>query len=467
MVEPNSNSISFRRDAFYERSHFFVPGNYVVVMFRVLGVIDKESLQNALIELRICHPMLGVHIEFDQESKAWFVAEGTPPCQLKEIPRITDDSWYQAVFAEYAIPFDVHHGPLIRFLWIHDREKSELIAFAQHSICDGLSLTYLLKDLMQKLGNPSSALVPKTYIPTFREIYDLDSIKINWLVKKVLTKFNTAWKQMNLSLNEDDFRPLHTAFASSNLKLLTWSLEPEITQQLVARCHQEKVSVNSALYCAILNTQYKLQGDHDIFRRNIMMPVNIRNYVNPPIGEAVGLFAGGESFSIKMNWKNPFWKQARQIHQEFQKRMTPTYVFTHAKKLTMLEPNLMEGRAFLFLGKLTPEATPKYQEMMALLEKDRLLAKMKKKVLQTQLQMGSLLTNLGVASIPEKYGNLLLDQIYLLPPVSPFAEKLIGVVTYKNRLQGSIAYAEKNLNSALANQFATELVNLIKMSIKN
>jgi NRPS condensation-like uncharacterized protein len=453
---------SFRRDAFYERNHFFVPGDNVIVAFQITGKITESQLQNGIQLIRTIHPMIGVHIEFDEEKRAWFVSDNTPPCSWKIIPRENDRTWIQAVLAEYWEPFQISKGPLVRFLLVEGNEFSDLVVIAQHAICDGLSLVYLLRDLMTAVGCPDKELLPQNNIPTIKEVYNLNKIKLNPLIKKIVPKINQIWKQYEITFDEKDYHPMYEAFQAHKLNALKWELTKDVTMKLVERCHQEKISVNSALYCAILYVQYQLQGDRDKFRRNIMMPVNIRNLVSPPIGEGVGLFAGGEAFPINMKWKNKFWDEAHKVHIQLQKHLSPDSIFSTAKKVMLFEPSFMDARTMMFLGALIPTPPPKYQELMKIVEKARLLKKIKSKSSNNPIQLGSVLTNLGILSIPEVYGKFRLENVVLMPPNSPLAEKLIGVVTFQNRLQGTMAFAEKTLNPEMATQFVTKLVDFIK-----
>ncbi len=116
----------------------------------------------------------------------------------------------------------------------------------------------------------------------------------------------------------------------------------------------------------------------------------------------------------------------------------------------------------LFLGAILPTPPPKYQELLRVIENDRLLAKMKAKNTQNQIQRGSILTNIGALKIPETYRPYLLDNVIFLPPNSPLAKKLLGGVTYKNRLQGTVTFAEKNLDTQIVTKLSSVLVEFIK-----
>jgi len=136
MIDP-SNTPSFRRQAFYERGHLYVPGNNVVVALQVQGPVSVDALRGAIPALRRIHPMIGVHLEFDDANMGWFVAGETPLCPVRVHPRTDANSWLRAVYDEYWKPFSISEGPLIRFLVIQGDSLSEVVAFAQHAICDG------------------------------------------------------------------------------------------------------------------------------------------------------------------------------------------------------------------------------------------------------------------------------------------------------------------------------------------
>jgi NRPS condensation-like uncharacterized protein len=311
---------NFRRDAFYERNHFFVPGDNVIVSFQISGIISEDLLQEAINQMRMFHPMIGTHIEYDENRNAWFVLKGTPQAKLKVIVRKDDKTWINAVLEEYWEPFQISTGPLIRFILIEGDQISDLVVIAQHSICDGLSLVYLLRDIMKYLGGTNQEIKSQHYLPTIKEAYDLDTIKLSPLIKMVIRKVNNLWNKYKMNFDESDYIPMFQAFQTHNLHAITWQLDEITTKKLIEKCRIENISVNSALYCAILTVQNTLQGDKEKFRKNIMMPVNIRNLVTPPIGEGVGLFAGGESFTFKTKWNQNFWNQSKKLHKELVKR---------------------------------------------------------------------------------------------------------------------------------------------------
>ena len=468
-IEPTSvrsNYKKFKRKAEYERFHFYLPGNNVIVVFRITGDLKLDALRRTIERMRYRHPMIRSHIEFDETDSPWFVDHETPPSPLNVVPRIDENTWLIEVLKEYWKPFDICLGPLIRFFFIQGSNESELIAFAQHSICDGLSLIYLLRDMLLDISHPREINRTIENLPTIKEGYNLDSIKSNPLIAKIYNKINKLWQTKQVKLTQADFYPLYKVIQTFKINAIQWTLDEATTLSLIKKSRAEGVSMNSVLYCAILNMQHLLQNDKEYFRKKITMPINLRKYLNIPIGEEVGLFVGGEKFEIKINWKHDFWKQVKAVHKKLQKRITPQSMFSLVKLMNQLDPTLMDARNMAHVGNLSTPPLDKYIQILKIFEHNRFLKKMKKKILKNQIQIGTILTNLGNISIPEDYDQIHLKQIIFLPPSIPYVEKFIGTVTFKNRLQGTIIFMEKFLNPEIATQFGHDLEVYLQHTIQ-
>ena len=59
-------------------------------------------------------------------------------------------------------PFDLNDPvkPLFRVTFLHSLERSDLILCAQHTITDGLSMAFLMRDLVDLLNDPNIEISP-------------------------------------------------------------------------------------------------------------------------------------------------------------------------------------------------------------------------------------------------------------------------------------------------------------------
>jgi NRPS condensation-like uncharacterized protein len=137
------------------REYFRIP-NYVALVARINGNIPKEYLEEILKKITIMHPLMGVKVVIDSNYEAWFTNKDVTPISLKVIPRKSEKHWIEIIENEYKIHFDFENGPLIRFILLNSAEVSDLIIIAQHVICDGMSLTNLIQDILLLLSEPDT-----------------------------------------------------------------------------------------------------------------------------------------------------------------------------------------------------------------------------------------------------------------------------------------------------------------------
>ena len=73
-------------------------------------------------------------------------------------------AWEAEVGKESATPFNPSHAPLIRAVLIQGARDAAFILVAHHSIADGLSLAYAIRDTLDALAGRS--LRPLPWLPS-------------------------------------------------------------------------------------------------------------------------------------------------------------------------------------------------------------------------------------------------------------------------------------------------------------
>ncbi|MFX0093879.1 MAG: condensation domain-containing protein, partial [Candidatus Hodarchaeota archaeon] len=242
---------SFIRSATYERAHVFLPGNNILMVARIKGTFNEDELRTAIHKIRQRHPLLRVHIEIDEENRAWFTSHNTSDIPVKIYPRTSEKAWREVCCEENRISFQLDSEPLLRVLWIKDTSVSELILLGQHAICDGTSLVFLMRDILTYIANPTLEVEVLDYLPTFDKAANLDQIKLNPIINKLLTKLSTVWKNNKIIFTSEDFEPFQEVFNTSDPQILTYEMSPDETNQLIEISRKHKVTVNSLLYSAL------------------------------------------------------------------------------------------------------------------------------------------------------------------------------------------------------------------------
>jgi len=178
-------------ERFFTRS----PYSIVTMVARIKGSISESILRNAVSKVQGRHPNLRVRIIEDEDRNPWLTSEEVKEIPVEVIPRESDDQWIKVVQESCQIPFEFDEQPAIRFILVQSPATSELIILCHHIICDGLSLAYLTRDLLEHLGDPTREVeVLPDPIPI--EIDNIpDDVSVNAMVKYFINRMNKKWKE--------------------------------------------------------------------------------------------------------------------------------------------------------------------------------------------------------------------------------------------------------------------------------
>jgi NRPS condensation-like uncharacterized protein len=438
-----------RRVTGAERAMMMVPFN-VIMVASIRGNIDTNGLSDVLNRLRTRHALLAVRVVVDEDDVAWFVTEGVPEFNLEVIPRENENQWIKRTEAEFNVPFPFEKGPLSRFILLRSHDVSELIICAHHAICDGISLIYLIKDILQYLGEPGSNVeilhdpppIDKTTVPS--------PPTIRPILRRIIKLMNKRWEKKNIRFDHNDMKRLHRVFWEQNAdrKLLTWIISEEMTKALVSRSREEKVTVNTALWTAFLAAQYDVQAPLKPYHQRSGMAVNTRDKLLVPVGESFGFYASSLTVRLKYTPRKDFWENARNIHNRIRTELEKTELF-RMLIADLLSPSLIDSIYF-----------SKYRLM-----KSRISNILLRMMNFDKIRYGYSITNVGKIDIPSVYGQLRLDTVYGPAVYSDVNEKLIGVITIGDRLSFMMTYNENNVSTDNAKHIRDAAISHLSRAI--
>ena len=234
-----------------ERFFAHSPFAIVTMVLRIKGYVSEEMLRRAVIRVQQRHALLRVRIQTDADHTSWFTSESVREIPIGIVPRESEDDWIEIHAQVSGMPFEFETHPAIRFVLVQSPELSELIIVSHHIICDGMSLAYLAPDLMVHLGEPGREV---EVLPAPRPI-DLDNLPSGvsqpGLVKFLIGRMNRKWAKEAVFFDQEGYRVLTEAYWHHyHHELFSTELPEAETSALVARCREEKVTVNSALTAA-------------------------------------------------------------------------------------------------------------------------------------------------------------------------------------------------------------------------
>ncbi len=440
-----------------ERTHAKVPQSNISLIATIIGNVSHNNLREVIKKMQLRHPILNSHLD-SRGRDVFLLANEEIDIPLKIIPRERDDQWKEVILQEHKIPFEMVKGPLIRFILLYSAEISDLIIFCQHTICDGMSLAYLARDIINYLGNPSEEVEILPSAP----VVDVDnipseikpSLAIRLLAKKIIKK----WEENEVLFNYEDFQELHKVFWKKyTYKAHLYELSSEDTKALILACRKQGVTVNTALIAAFAIAQNKLNPKSPKYLRKYGSAVDLRKDLINPVGEQFGFFASGIELKYRYSSKDTLWDVAKEMYKEANPENAKKQSLIKTLSVFELPSPLMEAQLFAAFGHLIPANSPSYKKMQAFLNDDKNLAvKMVKKKLSKGIAMAQIMTNLGKMDFPKKYGDLILENLILMPSCSPYTELVLGVVTHA----GSLSITLNHMESTISTEKVLEIKNI-------
>ena len=450
-----------------ERTHAKAPNSNISVIATILGNVSIDGLQQTIKKMLQRHPILNAHVELDGK-KTFVVANNSIEIPIIVMERTSDDQWREEIIHQHKIPFNMEQGPLIRFILLHSAEISDLIIFCQHVICDGMSLIYLARDIMTHLGDPSKRVELLPAAPIVNKDSIPSDIKPSLAMRTLGNTINKKWEKCEILVDYNDFYALHDVFWDNyTYKAHLYELSREDTEALILACRKNGFTVNSALITAFAIAQNQLSPESQKYLEKFASAVNLRNFLKNPIGEQFGFFAGGMELKFKYSAKESFWDAVKKIHEKAGPEKVQKQVLIGTLNALNLSSTLIEAQFFAAFGHLIPPTSKSYEKINAFISDEKNLAnKMVKKRLSKGFGLAQIMTNLGKTNFPEKYGDLILKNLILMPSCSPYTELVLGVVTHGGTLSITLNHMEESISSEKILKIRDRANKILKKAIR-
>jgi hypothetical protein len=262
----------------------------------ISGETSPRDWRRALDRLQKRHPILSVCIGGEPGSVPSFrQADGTP------IPlRIVEDEpelrWEAEVGEELATPFNPSQAPLTRAVLIQGARDAAFMLVAHHSIADGLSLAYAIRDTLDALAGRS--LRPLPWLPSQDDMMQDDMMNVSDSLADGQEQDQAEAPTPAVYRRHDNARP--------TVKGLR--LSPGLTSSVRDRARQEGTTVHGALCAALVLASREVFAAWREIPLRILSPINARPLLDA--GESCGVFLGATT-SVFDRHAMDFWDIAR------------------------------------------------------------------------------------------------------------------------------------------------------------
>jgi hypothetical protein len=254
----------------------------------VTGPTTVSEWRNALDALQERHPMLSVSIDTTYNRVPHFKSSTGQPIPLRVAEENT--TWQHETEREMRTLFDPTKAPLARAVLILRPEKAFIILVTHHSVADGMSSVFLLRDLLTALSGQS---LSRYLFP--RSLDEIIGVPIRTSSDPgVAFSYDLAKKCVEA--------PVHV---KSSI------LARELTRQLQERAHQESTTIHGILCAAIAVAGREINQSWRENPFRIFSPVDIRRLISVE-DQCMVAFSKANTV-IETNSTTSLWELARFI----------------------------------------------------------------------------------------------------------------------------------------------------------
>jgi hypothetical protein len=370
-----------------ERTFWLVDQKVHFALCAVITGVDRTTdWQGALDQVQARHFMLRARIEEIPGSAPCFsFAEPATPIPLRIVEAASTEFWSVEVGVELTQCFDRFATPLMRAVVVQAPDEAALILVTHHTIADGMSLAFLMRDMLQALSGEQLRPLP---CPPSQDT--------------LLSVEPDAQSKNDAQLPAlPDPPPMLSARDRARPSVQGVRLEPGMTSRLREHARRESSSVQGALCTAFEIAGRKSLPGWQQKSVRILSPFDTRSIVG--VGEECGLFVDAVATGFEAG-TGSFWEKARQA-----------------------SANIAAGR-----NRTNVEASTSLLQAMLLRHSDIAAVS---KFERAAFAREAMITNLGVLPFSGSFGRLKLKAIWGPALLEGFAdEHTIGAATLDGAL---------------------------------
>jgi len=290
-----------------------------VMHSHVIGSITEDVLRPSLDAIQARHPLLRVCIKREGWNSLSFRTDSVPSLPLRVVEG-ESNSWIEEAERDLYEGFSVEEGPLARCTLVrHSREDNTVLLTFHHAIGDGVSGSFLMRDLFQ-----AAALVfrgKKCDLQPLEAKREMNAYFPDWALG-----MSGRWRSMKFggrmlgavmrygkpAMPKFDFK---APPKDRRARIVVHHLDPDFVDRLHMRADKEGTTIHGAMLAAQILAISHDRGDVKERPYFIGSPVNLRKKLNPPVGEDIGFFV---TIGASVNLVKPdtdFWPLAKAVRE--------------------------------------------------------------------------------------------------------------------------------------------------------
>jgi len=386
-----------RKEIFLERAHYMCPNMYFGITIELTKTNDAERLNETIQKLKSAHPLLSMIVD---ESVAYKYSEDV------NIPVIQGED-YQSMLNDYENVtkngWDIRKEGMLKLVTYAHDDRTIVMFVAHHLLSDGKALLDLAMQFADIYVKDATVEKYQDRIIESSDEFAKD-LKLPFMVRCIINSANKKWRAKGDRVSYEKYRRFEEEFSKKvSVHRSISSMEPDALSDIYDKCKVSGVTVNDYLIASMM-----IEDNID----NVLIGANIRKYYKEYEPGSLGNYSSAYSVKIRKStddvWKlvTIVSKAVKKIRSDSRKELLTLALYN------AMEPELLDAAAISVLGDFKSEA--------GLFVGDRMLG--------FRIRENHTITNLG------KIESDIIEDAYFIPPFSPSAKKMAGVITINGKL---------------------------------
>jgi NRPS condensation-like uncharacterized protein len=391
-----------------------MPNINIVMKVDIGGNPSIEAVQRAIEVAVNANEILNCKINLLDNGDAIYERVEKPVYSVE----VSTESWMDVTKKYESRIFHLSIGELVRFFILTGENSLQLLIIAHHLVGDGLSIVYLIEDIMLALEGAKLTFKPLHLITT--KDFPIES-HLNPLMRFGINYYNKKWRKVGKVFLYPDYEEMFQKYwREKKTTIFCEQLSQEELERISRNAHKFGVSINSLITTAFARAYGK--------RADIGMAVSIRDKGY----HGMGNYASGVSILYAYNEDKSFMLNAQAVHRLIYKKLVDDkrkYFVLHFTDT--LEATLLDSACMVAYGGYKNKVAEYFTRMMGYDGHPKDIS----------------ITNLTKLDIKQTYGIYNIKNISFAAPLIPNASRVIGIAS----LGGCVSFTmhvleDENLN---------------------
>ena len=211
----------------------------------------EDAVRNAVRK----NELLNARVVLLENGEAYYETQVFDSNPNEVIKIYQDVYWKDLVKEQEKIAFDLDHGELVRFFFLENEEKQELVVIAHRLLGDGASIAFLIEDILDSLSDMKVAAKPyRKPIRTSKEP------KLSFMRKLQEKRIRSQWQKEGAVFSQEEYYKLYADFWQKNTSYIQYeTFYADALLRIAAFAKREGVSIGAVVLTAFAKASRELR----------------------------------------------------------------------------------------------------------------------------------------------------------------------------------------------------------------